>query len=185
MALCRVARVGLPARLRANFGAMWAWRRLQPPAACLGTRCRPLRPALSRCRGRAWEHARSRAGSRRDRQVRQGSAGRDRKQRRRARPYDQCPSSAQRVQPVPAPAGRSIVGDRAQIAKDRYRAHSGRLPNANPGSQVVVRGAFDPVLVSGSNAPIPAIHGAIAAPTLTMLFTRSSAQAWPVDVGQH
>ena len=36
MALCRVARVGLPARLRANFGAMWAWRRRQQPTKMPG-----------------------------------------------------------------------------------------------------------------------------------------------------
>ncbi len=37
---------------------MWAWRRLQPPASVLGHVRRPLRPALRRCRARAWEHAR-------------------------------------------------------------------------------------------------------------------------------
>ena len=49
---------------------------------------------------------------RRDRQVRQGSAGRVGKQHRRARPCDQGHPARNRIQPVPASAGRSIVGDR-------------------------------------------------------------------------
>ena len=58
MALRRFARVVLSARLRASFGAMWAWRRHQQTASVLGhhspsaspralpTRCRFVRSSF-------------------------------------------------------------------------------------------------------------------------------------------
>ena len=67
-------------------------------------------------------------GRRQDREMRQGSAGHDGKQRRRARPYDQ-PIKRDRIQRAPASAGRPIVGDQAQSAKDPHGTHSSHSPS--------------------------------------------------------
>src|SRR6266851_2401138 len=67
MALRRVARVGLPARLRANFGTRLGTVPTSTAGSVPGDTLPPASPCAlpPRCRsgGRAWEPARSRAGN--------------------------------------------------------------------------------------------------------------------------
>ena len=113
MASQQVARVGLPARLRANFGASLGAAPTSAAGECAGA---PLavrfRPALSHLAGApAVELGNTlgvERGHRQDRQIGQGSVGRDGKQRRRARCYDKVPSS---VRPHPSSAGVSRQPD--------------------------------------------------------------------------
>jgi hypothetical protein len=97
---------------------MWAWRRLQQPTKMPG--CifvARFRPALSRPRfARTVELGNTLGvgrGRQRHRQAWQGRAGHDRKQRRRARPYDQFRPARSRLQRRRRSAGCSIGGDRA------------------------------------------------------------------------
>ena len=119
---------------------MWAWRRLQPPAACLGTRCRPLRlrsPAHARELGNTLGVGRVANGA--DRRGR-GAQGTPENCGRRARPYDKPHRACRRIQPVPAAARPCAgAGSSKRSVSAPFSAVAGIRPEASAGRKRLVQ----------------------------------------------
>jgi hypothetical protein len=103
MTLQQVARVGLPARLRANFGASLGAAPTSAAGECAGAslavRFAPRSPAsLPLARESLGTRSGVGRGRRQDRQTRRESAGRDGKQRRRARGFGKAQIAASGLQ---------------------------------------------------------------------------------------
>ena len=130
MALQQVARVGLPARLRANFGVSLGAAPTSAAGECAGAslavRFAPRSPASLTLR-RSSLGTRSESGGDADGiEDDDGRArGLDGKQRRRARPYDKAHQARDRIQPG---AGISRLPDRGRSGTSRER----QLPASNP-----------------------------------------------------
>ena len=187
MALRRVARVGLPARLRefrrqpggcTDFSSRRVLGHHSPSAfaprspASLSLRAVELGNTLGVGRGH-----------RQDREVGQGSVGLDGKQRRRARCYDKAHQARDRIQAVPASAG----GPRWAIGPTLGRTlmktiHSQMRTQSLVGEPASVLQRDAP---GDSVAPIPAIRRGAAAWLRSLfqfacrLFSRISASGLP------